>query len=104
MAFAKGSPLPKPRTYVPLFKKCDSCKFCIRRDNSWENPTTCAWGMNPKAEYDWYEEPQYMHFAEKCPKYSFGPALLIQQNQKSFNKSQQYVLDLERTTKLISMG
>lgn len=61
-------------------------------------------GLNPNPSYDWYEEPQFMHFAEKCPSYRFGPPLKIHSNQKNFNKSEQRLIDLERTSKLISMG
>ena len=98
------SRLPRPKPYEPLFKKCDTCKYCVCRTGGVDTPTTCALGLNPQTSYDWYEEPQHMHFADKCPKYTYGPPLRFQAGQKNFSAQQQFILDLERTTQLISQG
>ena len=108
MAFAKKKP------YDSLFKKCTECQFGIIRDQGYSNYTvegntfTCALGLHPAAPYDnFYGQTKENYQAEVCAGYARGENVLIDVEEdvlRDLTDHQKHVLDLERTSNLISQG
>lgn len=108
MAFAKKRP------YKSLFRKCTECRFHILRDDGYSNYTVegttfnCALGLHPAAPFDnFYAKAPELNHAEICTGYLKGDGIHLDVDgevEDHLTPDQRHVLELEKTTKLISQG